>query len=52
MALVHQNLYVSGDFELVEILNYIKTLATHLESIYKIDKQHIKVEFEIDENGW
>ena len=50
MALVHQNLYVSGDFELVEILNYIKTLATHLESIYKIDKQHIKVEFEIDEN--
>jgi two-component sensor histidine kinase len=50
MALVHQNLYISGDFELVEILNYIKTLATHLESIYKIDKQQIKVEFEIDEN--
>ncbi len=50
MALVHQNLYVSGDFELVEILNYIKTLATHLESIYKIDKQHTKVFFEIDEN--
>ncbi|MEN9701249.1 MAG: hypothetical protein RIR55_564 [Bacteroidota bacterium] len=50
MALVHQNLYVSGDFELVEILNYIKTLANHLESIYKIDKQHIKVEIEIDEN--
>ena len=49
MALVHQNLYISGDFELVEILNYIKTLATHLESIYKIDKQKIEVRFDIDE---
>jgi two-component sensor histidine kinase len=50
MALVHQNLYNSGDFELVETLNYIKTLAAHLESIYKIDKQKIEVKFDIDEN--
>jgi two-component sensor histidine kinase len=50
MALVHQNLYNSGDFELVQILSYIKTLAAHLESIYKIDKQQIEVKFDIDEN--
>jgi two-component sensor histidine kinase len=50
MALVHQNLYNSGDFELVETLSYIKTLAAHLESIYKIDKQKIEVKFDIDEN--
>jgi len=50
MALVHQNLYNSGDFELVEILTYIKTLAAHLESIYKIDKHQIAVNFDIDEN--
>jgi two-component sensor histidine kinase len=50
MALVHQNLYNSGDFELVQILSYIKTLAAHLESIYKIDKQQIEVKFNIDEN--
>jgi two-component sensor histidine kinase len=50
MALVHQNLYNSGDFEMVELLNYIKTLANHLELIYKVDKQKINVDFEIDES--
>jgi two-component sensor histidine kinase len=50
MALVHQNLYTSGDFEMVEIANYIKTLANHLETIYKIDKQKIEIIFNIDEN--
>ena len=50
MALVHQNLYNSGDFEMVELLNYIKTLASHLESIYKIDKQKIVVKIEIEES--
>ena len=50
MALVHQNLYNSGDFEMVELLNYIKTLAQHLASIYKIDKQKIIVELAINEN--
>lgn len=49
MALVHQNLYTSGDFEMVEIANYIKTLANHLETIYKVDKKKIKIFFEIDE---
>jgi two-component sensor histidine kinase len=48
MALVHQNLYNSGDFEMVEVLNYIKTLANHLELIYKVDKQKIDVQFDID----
>lgn len=50
MALVHQNLYSSGDFEMVGIAAYIKTLASHLESIYKIDKQKIDVTIEIDEH--
>jgi two-component sensor histidine kinase len=50
MALVHQNLYNSGDFELVEILNYIKTLSDHLSTIYKIDKQKIDLKLEINEN--
>jgi hypothetical protein len=49
MALVHQNLYTSGDFEMVEIANYIKTLANHLETIYKVDKKKIEIFFEIDE---
>jgi two-component sensor histidine kinase len=50
MALVHQNLYNSGDFEMVELLNYIKTLANHLELIYKVDKQKINVDFNINES--
>ncbi len=50
MALVHQNLYTSGNFELVEIASYIKTLAHHLETIYKVDKQKIEVHFKIDES--
>ncbi|MEK0422417.1 MAG: hypothetical protein RLZ95_327 [Bacteroidota bacterium] len=49
MALVHQNLYTSGDFEMVEIASYIKTLANHLESIYKVDKKKIEMNLEIDE---
>jgi len=49
MALVHQNLYTSGDFEMVEIANYIKTLAAHLKTIYKVDKKKIEILFEIDE---
>jgi two-component sensor histidine kinase len=49
MALVHQNLYTSGDFEMVEIANYVKTLANHLESIYKVDKKKIQILIDIDE---
>lgn len=49
MALVHQNLYSSGDFEMVGIAAYVKTLANHLESIYKIDKQKIDVTIDINE---
>lgn len=50
MALVHQNLYNSGDFEMVEVLNYITTLANHLALIYKVDKQKIDIQFEIDDS--
>ena len=49
MALVHQSLYNSGDFEMVELFNYIKTLIYHLEAIYKIDKQKIEVRLDIEE---
>lgn len=49
MALVHQNLYNSGDLEMVELLNYIKTLCQHLASIYKIDKQKILIILDINE---
>ena len=49
MALVHQNLYNSGDFEMVEVLNYITTLANHLALIYKVDKQKIDIQFDIDD---
>ena len=49
MALVHQNLYSSGDFEMVEIATYIKTLASHLETIYKVDRKKIEMVFNIDE---
>lgn len=50
MALVHQNLYTSGDFEMVEIATYIKTLANHLESIYKVDKKKIEIIIKINES--
>ena len=50
MALVHQNLYTSGNFELVEIAIYVHTLTHHLESIYKINKQSIHVIIEIEES--
>jgi two-component sensor histidine kinase len=34
---------------MVEIANYVKTLANHLESIYKIDKKKIQILIDIDE---
>jgi two-component sensor histidine kinase len=34
---------------MVEIATYIKTLANHLESIYKVDKKKIEMIFKIDE---
>jgi len=49
MALVHQNLYTSGDFEMVAIATYIKNLANHLETIYKVDRKKIEMVFNIDE---
>jgi len=50
MALVHQNLYNSGEFEMVEILNYIRTLTEHLSAIYKIEKENIEIVLAIKEN--
>jgi two-component sensor histidine kinase len=48
MALVHQNLYTTGDFEMVDIASYVKTLATHLQSIYQIDNKNVKITFDIE----
>jgi len=47
MALVHQNLYNSGDFEHVDVNYYIKTLVSHLQNLYKIDEQKVSIEFDI-----
>ena len=35
MALVHQNLYTTENFELVEIGSYVYTLVNHLKMIYQ-----------------
>ena len=45
MALVHQNLYTSGNFEMVEVTAYIKTLITHLLSIYKTETKEIDISY-------
>jgi len=47
MALVHQNLYNSGDFEHVDVNYYVKTLVSQLQSLYKIDDQKVRIEFDI-----
>lgn len=51
MALVHEYLYNSGNFESVEAYSYIQTLASHLKVIYKqehkIIKQNINIELTI-----
>jgi len=50
MALVHQNLYTTGNFEMVEVASYIKTLVNHLLSIYKTELKEIELFFEIEED--
>lgn len=47
MALVHENLYNSSSFELIDISSYIKTLVNHLHSIYKVEGKNIIIEFDI-----
>ncbi len=47
MALVHQNLYNSGDFENVDVNYYVKNLVSQLQSLYKIDEQKVRIEFDI-----
>ena len=48
MALLHQNLYNTGDMEMVDIGTYVTTLTTYLISIYKLDRQNVNIIFEID----
>lgn len=48
MALVHENLYNSGNFESVEALKYIETLANHLKAIYKQEDKNIEKIINID----
>lgn len=48
MALVHEYLYNSGNFESVEAFKYIETLANHLKSIYKQENSNIGQIINID----
>ncbi len=48
MALVHENLYNSGNFEYVVAEKYIETLANHLKSIYKQENRNIIQNINID----
>jgi two-component sensor histidine kinase len=48
MALVHENLYNSGNFESIEAYNYIETLASHLKTIYKQENRNIIQNINID----
>ncbi len=47
MALVHQNLYTTDNFEFVEVKSYIYSLVNHLKTIYQFDDTIINVEFDI-----
>lgn len=42
MALVHEYLYNSENFESVEAFKYIETLSNHLKSIYKQENRNIE----------
>jgi two-component sensor histidine kinase len=48
MALLHQNLYTTGDMEMVDISSYVITLTKYLRSIYKLDSQKVHLQYEID----
>ena len=50
MALVHQNLYTTENFELVEISSYVYTLVNHLKMIYQIEGKNVDIHFKIDPN--
>uniref|UniRef100_B8HXU9 histidine kinase n=1 Tax=Cyanothece sp. (strain PCC 7425 / ATCC 29141) TaxID=395961 RepID=B8HXU9_CYAP4 len=49
MALVHQNLYQSDDFAQVNLAVYIHSLATHLFSVFAIERSRIDLQIEVDE---
>jgi two-component sensor histidine kinase len=49
MSLVHQNLYTSGSFEIVDFKSYILTLLEHLQLIYKVDMQQIDIECDMED---
>jgi two-component sensor histidine kinase len=48
MALVHEYLYNSGNFESVEAFKYVETLANHLKCIYKQENRDILQIINID----
>ncbi len=49
MSLVHQNLYTTGNFEMVDLKSYVKTLLEHLQLIYKIDAQQLDLLCNMDD---
>jgi len=50
MALVHQNLYTSENFETVEVTTYVHTLVNHLKMIYPLEDKNVAIHFGIDPN--
>ena len=50
MALVHQNLYTTENFEVVEISAYVYTLVNHLKMIYQVDDKNVVIDFGIEPN--
>jgi two-component sensor histidine kinase len=48
MSLVHQNLYLTGNFENADINLYIQTIIDHLHSLYLKDKKNIEIQLLIE----
>lgn len=48
MAIIHEHMYITGNFETIDIQNYIDSLIGYLHSIYIKNKENIIVELDID----
>jgi len=48
MAMVHNKLYQSGDFENIDFGDYIKSLMIHLFGVYKVNSNRIKYEIKAE----
>jgi PAS domain S-box-containing protein len=48
IALIHETLYQSEDLGRIDFAHYIQKLATHLISIYRPERQEIKLKLEVN----